>query len=208
VLDNGICRLGVFYDGTFFARSQNYFYHDRQLGWLDFKELHRLLQEYVRTKEPGFFAYKVVYAAWFQGLFTSSHAEERQLRRDRNLHHDLMHAGIEAKHLPMSASEQEKGVDVALAVDALQVGVKNQIDIAVLVTGDGDFVPLVRALNKNGIRVLVAYFTYEGKTSGKGFANDRLLAAANYELDICSLEGDKEFRTLFKALFRKPEKPA
>jgi uncharacterized LabA/DUF88 family protein len=119
-----------------------------------------------------------------------------------------MHAGIEAKYLPMSASEQEKGVDVALAVDALQVGLKNQIDIAVLVTGDGDFVPLVRALNKNGVRVLVAYFTYESETSGKGFANDRLLTAANYELDLTSLEDDKEFRALFRALFKKTEKPS
>jgi len=208
MLSNGICRLGVFYDGSFLTYFQNYLYHERKLGWFDFKEFHRLLQEYVRTKEQGSFAYKVVYAAWFQGLFTSTRSEEHQLRRERGLHHDLMHAGIEAKYLPMSASEQEKGVDVALAVDALQIGLKNQIDIAVLVTGDGDFVPLVRALNKNGVRVVVAYFTYESKTGGKGFANDRLLAAANYELDISSLENDKEFRALFKALFKKTEKPS
>ena len=25
-----ICRLGVFYDGTFFAIAQNYYYHERQ----------------------------------------------------------------------------------------------------------------------------------------------------------------------------------
>lgn len=205
---HGICRIGVFYDGSFFTYSQNYFYHERQLGWLDFKALHHLLQEYVRTKEQGFNTYKVVYAAWYQGLFTSASAEERQLRRDRNLHHDLLHAGIDSKHLPMSTSDQEKGVDVALAVDALQVGLNDQIDIAVLVTGDGDLLPLVRALNKNGIRVLIAYFSYESESGAKSFANDRLLAAANYEMNINSLEDDKEFRALFKALFRKPEKPS
>jgi uncharacterized LabA/DUF88 family protein len=46
---------------------------------------------------------------------------------------------------------------VALAVDALRVGLGGTIDIAVLVTGDGDFVPLVRGLNKQGVRVLGAY---------------------------------------------------
>jgi uncharacterized LabA/DUF88 family protein len=53
----------------------------------------------------------------------------------------------------MSQTRGEKGIDVALAVDALQVGLGGTIDIAVLVTGDGDFVPLVRALNKQGVRV-------------------------------------------------------
>ena len=31
-----ICRLGVFYDGTFFSIAWNYYYHERQLGWLRF----------------------------------------------------------------------------------------------------------------------------------------------------------------------------
>ncbi len=197
----GICRIGVFYDGSFYAYSQNYFYHERKMGWLDFRAFHTLLQEYLRTREQGFSTYKVVYAAWFQGLFSSPEAEERQLRRDRNLHHDLMHSGIEMKFLPMSTSKGEKGTDVALAVDALQVGLKGQIDIAVLVTGDGDFVPLVRELMKNGVRVLIAYFGYEDRDC-KSFANERLLNCANYEVNINDLENNKDFKAFFKSLFR------
>lgn len=199
--NKSICRIGVFYDGSFFSCSQNYFYHGRKLGWLDFRAFHSLLQEYLRTKEQGFSTYKVVYAAWFQGLFSSTDAEERQLRRDRNLHHDLMHSGIDTKFLPMSTAKGEKGTDVALTVDALQVGLKGQIDIAVLVTGDGDFVPLVRELMKNGVRVLIAYFGYEDGEY-KSFANERLLNCANYEVNINDLENDKEFKALFKSLFR------
>ena len=74
-----------------------------------------------------------------------------------------MHAGVDPKYLPMSQKHGEKGVDVALAVDALQVGLGQMIDVAVLVTGDGDFVPLVRALNKQGVRVLAAYFAFESR---------------------------------------------
>src|SRR2546430_5584420 len=137
-----ICRLGVFYDGSFFSYAQNYYYHERQVGWLRFPEFHQFLEKWIGLREQGFFAsYKVVYAAWHQGLFTSKDATAEQLKRDRNRHHDLMHAGVEPKYLPMSQTHGEKGVDVALAVDALQVGLGRMIDVAVLVTGDGDFVP-------------------------------------------------------------------
>ena len=197
-----ICRLGVFYDGSFFSYAQNYYYHERDLGWLRFPELHRFLEKYIGLREQGFASYKVVYAAWHQGLFTAKDATFDQLKRDRNLHHDLMHAGVDPKYLPMSQSG-EKGVDVALAVDALQVGLGQMIDVAVLVTGDGDFVPLVRALNKQGVRVLAAYFAFESKDGSKSFINERLLAAANYAVDIDALGSSKDHKQDFTTLFRK-----
>lgn len=198
-----ICRLGVFYDGSFFSYARNYFYHQRQLGWLRFPELHRFLEKYIGLREQGFASYKVVYAAWHQGLFTSKDATADQLKRDRNQYHDMMHAGVDPKYLPMSQTQGEKGVDVALAVDALQVGLSQMIDVAVLVTGDGDFVPLVRALNKQGVRVLAAYFAFETTDGGKSFINDRLLSAANYAVDINSLESSKEHKQDFATLFKK-----
>jgi len=199
-----ICRLGVFYDGSFFSYAQNYYYHERQVGWLRFPEFHLFLEKWIGLREQGFFAsYKVVYAAWHQGLFTSKDATLDQLKRDRNRHHDLMHAGVEPKYLPMSQTQGEKGVDVALAVDALQVGLGRMIDVAVLVTGDGDFVPLVRALNKQGVRVLAAYFAFESKDGSKSFINERLVAAANYAVDIDALGSSKEHKHDFATLFRK-----
>src|SRR6516165_3045740 len=102
----------------------------------------------------------------------------------------------------MSQTRGEKGIDVALAVDALQVGLGGKIDIAVLVTGDGDFVPLVRALNKQGVRVLGAYFIFHGKDH-ESFINDRLLSVVNYAVNINALENDKEYKQAFKSLFRK-----
>ena len=201
-----ICRLGVFYDGTFFSYAQKYYYHERQLGWLRFPEFHRFLEKYIGLREQGFASYKVVYAAWHQGLYTSKNATADQLTRDRNQYHDLMHAGVDPKYLPMSQTQGEKGVDVALAVDALQIGLGRMIDVAVLVTGDGDFVPLVRALNKQGVRVLAAYFAFESKDGSKSFINDRLLTAANYAVDIDALGSSKEHKQDFATLFRKAVK--
>ena len=198
-----ICRIGVFYDGSFFSYARRFLYHERQLGWLLFQPLHNFFEEFIGKKEQGYSSYKVVYASWHQGLFTTKNATEEQLRLDRNLYHDLMHAGIEPKYLPVSQQEKEKGTDVALAVDALQVGLDGKIDIAILVTGDGDFVPLVRALNKEGIRVLAAFFDFKDNKGKRSFINERLLNSCNYAVDIIKLENDKDFKNSFKSLFRK-----
>jgi uncharacterized LabA/DUF88 family protein len=198
-----ICRIGVFYDGSFFAHAQRYFYRDRQLGWLAFQPLHTFFEVFLSRKEQGYSSYKVVYASWHQGLFTTKNATEEQLRFDRNLYHDLMHAGIEPKYVPMSQQRKEKGVDVAMAVDALQIGLDGKIDVAVLVTGDGDFVPLVRALNKQGIRAVAAFFDFKDSQGKRCFINERLLNSCNYAVDIIKLEDDKDFKNSFKNLFRK-----
>jgi uncharacterized LabA/DUF88 family protein len=199
------CRIGVFYDGSYFNYAQRYFYFQRELGWLSFRPFHALIESYVRAKEQGYNNYRIVYASWFQGLFPSGGAAEQQLRFDRNLDNDLLHAGIVPKYLLVSQSGQaEKGTDVALAIDALQIGLEDKIDIAVLVSGDGDLVPLVRALMKQGIRVMAAYFDYE-EGEHKGYINERLLAVCNYDLNVNQLETDKDFKATFKGLFRKPE---
>ncbi len=84
------------------------------------------------------------------------------------------------------------------------MGLDDKIDIAILVTGDGDFVPLVRALMKNGIRVVIAYFEYE-EASNKSFANERLISSANHSININGLENDRDFKAEFKTIFRQPE---
>jgi len=194
-------RIGVFYDGTFFTKAQNYFWGQKK-GWLAFQEFHKLLESYIRVKEQGYSSYKVVYSAWFQGVHKETLAQENNLRLDRRRQLDLLHAGIEPKNVPMSETQGEKGIDVYMAVETLQVGLDDKIDMAVLVTGDGDFVPLVRALMKNGVRVLIAYFEYED-LKNKSFCNERLINAANYAVNINSLEHDREFKADFKTIFRQ-----
>lgn len=201
----GLFRIGVFYDGSHFNYAQNYFY-GKELGWLSFKPFHKFLEEYVRKHIQGDFDYKVVYAAWYQGLYTTANSDEKHLKLDRQRHHDLMHAGIDAKFLPMAqSSNMEKGVDVAMALDILEVGLSDIVDLAFLVTGDGDFVPLVRSLMKHSITVGLAYFEYE-EDGRKSFANERLKDACSLAININSLETDREFKSNFKSLFKTHEK--
>jgi uncharacterized LabA/DUF88 family protein len=79
------------------------------------------------------------------------------------------------------------------------------MDVAVLVTGDGDFVPLVRNLMKNGIRVLVAHFKYDDTVEKSSYVNKRLIDSANYVLNINDLETDRDFKAEFKTIFRQKE---
>ena len=201
---NGILRIGVFYDGSHFTYAQNHLY-GKGHGWLSFQPLHKLFEEYIRKHYQGSQDYKVVYSAWYQGLFTSVNADEKKLKLDRNRHHDLMHAGIDTKFLPMSQSMGEKGIDVAMAIDILEIGLENTIDVAILITGDGDFVPLVRALMKKGIMVMTAYFDYE-ENGKKSFANERLKEACSLVLNINALEKDKDYKNMFKSLFKNSTK--
>ena len=201
---NHFAELAFFYDGSYFSYAQSHFYHDRKIGWMMFSPFHIMVENFLREKEQGYFNYRVVYAGWFQGLYHTGQSTDKQRRLDRNRHLDLMHAGVEPKYVPMSQKSGEKGVDIALTIDALQVGLEGKIDIAVLVTGDGDFVPLIRALMKNGIRVATVYFEYETEKD-KAFANERLLNVSNYTLNVNELEKSRKSQGIFRGLFRLPE---
>jgi len=185
----GIIRIGVFYDGCHFSYAQKYFY-TKGLGWLSYQPFHKFIEEFINNKLQGDFEYKVVYSAWYQGLHTTKHSDESQLKKERANHHDLMHAGIDVKYLPMSEDQSEKGVDVALAIDALEMGLADIFDVAVLVTGDGDFVPLARSLMKHSINVFNLYFEYE-QNGHKSFSNARLKEACSYDLNFNSLKTAK-----------------
>jgi uncharacterized LabA/DUF88 family protein len=54
--------------------------------------------------------------------------------------------------------EVQKGVDLALGVDMVSHAARNMYDVAILVSGDGDFVEAVRAVKDLGKHVEVAAF--------------------------------------------------
>lgn len=85
--------------------------------------------------------------------------------------------GIETKtkDLQIFAGGAKKGDwDVGLAVDAIKFASK--LDVVVLVSGDGDFVPLVEYLKSNGCQVEVISF---GKS-----ASARLIESADDFIDL------------------------
>ncbi|MBP6060569.1 MAG: NYN domain-containing protein [Candidatus Pacebacteria bacterium] len=85
---------------------------------------------------------------------------------EKNFFEALEKLGIETKtkDLQIFAGGAKKGDwDVGIAVDAIKMATR--LDSVVIVSGDGDFVPLVEYLQTNGVQVEVVSF---GKsTSGK-----------------------------------------
>ena len=51
----------------------------------------------------------------------------------------------------------EKGVDIKLATDMLRMAYRNLYDVAILVSGDGDFEPVVESVEELGKHVENAY---------------------------------------------------
>ena len=57
---------------------------------------------------------------------------------------------------------EEKGVDVRLATDMIKLAWVDDYDIAVLISSDGDFVPVVEFLKTRGIKVIHGAFPPKG----------------------------------------------
>lgn len=96
---------------------------------------------------------------------------------EKNFFEALEKVGIETKtkNLQVFAGGSKKGDwDVGLAVDAIKLSSK--LDAVVLVTGDGDFVPLVEYLKSHGCQVEVASF---GKSTSA-----RLIEVADDFIDL------------------------
>jgi uncharacterized LabA/DUF88 family protein len=58
-----------------------------------------------------------------------------------------------------------KGVDIALATDLLGHAFRDNFDAAVLIAGDGDYVPMVEEVKRLGKRVYVSFLARDGGLS-------------------------------------------
>ncbi|MBO8181482.1 MAG: NYN domain-containing protein [Archaeoglobus sp.] len=92
---------------------------------------------------------------YYYGLFNpfDGKVKERQMK----FFHALQEMGFEVVYKPLR-KRSDNMVEIALAVDLLSLGYKKAYDIAVLVTGDGDFVRAVEVIKSRGLRVEVAMF--------------------------------------------------
>ncbi len=108
--------------------------------------------------------------------YTSLTGDEEKLNSVRYSLHEL---GFHAEVLKRKVKGQSaKGVDIALARDLLSHAFHDNYDVAVLVAGDGDFVPLVEEVKRLGKVVYVAFFVGAdfGLSPELDLASDRLFA--------------------------------
>jgi len=55
--------------------------------------------------------------------------------------------------------KREKGIDVMIAVDMLEVAIKNKCDCCIIISGDADFVPVLDLIKSNGKECASAFLT-------------------------------------------------
>lgn len=75
----------------------------------------------------------------------------------------------------LASQRQSKGVDIALAKDMLSHAFHQHYEVAVLIAGDADYVPLVEEAKRLGKLVYVWFFEQEGLNSELRLASDSFL---------------------------------
>jgi uncharacterized LabA/DUF88 family protein len=78
----------------------------------------------------------------------------------------------------------EKGIDIMLATDLLHFGWNDLYDVAILVSGDGDFAYALQAAKNRGKHVEVAYFESNVSKDLLDIADQRHLLDRNFFKDL------------------------
>lgn len=160
-------RIGVFYDGNYFAHVSNYYnYEHERKSRLSISGLHEFIRSQVAEEEavdPRFC--HIVDAHYFRGRLGSHDVQEPNRIISERLFDDiLMYEGVVTHYLPLRTNQdrkEEKGIDVWMALEAYEMAIHKQFQVLVLIACDSDYVPLVRKLNTLGVRVMVLGWDFE-----------------------------------------------
>lgn len=82
-------------------------------------------------------------------------------RKQKGFHDALDRDGWHTEVKPLReryGKKVEKGADVALAIDMVSMALRDNYDIAILVSGDDDFQKAVDEVKRAGKRIEIAYF--------------------------------------------------
>lgn len=161
-------RIGVFYDGNYFLHVSNYYnyFHSRRKR-INIAGLHSFIRHLVAQEEETSSQFcQVIEAHYFRGRISAQEASQRgnQLYNDRVFDDILMSEGVVTHYLPIrqrSGKKEEKGIDVWLALEAFEQAFYKRFNVLVLITSDGDYVPLIRKLNSLGTKVMVLSWDFE-----------------------------------------------
>lgn len=161
-------RVAVFLDGS------NVFYMQKRLGWII--DVEKLLSH---CKTYG----DVVEATYYTG-FTGESAQIRYLDRLAHMGYALVTKPIKTIHdVENGQAIQKSNLDVEIVIDMFDM--IDRYDVAVLISGDGDFERAVRQLKSRGKEVKVI-------SSRCSAATELVYAAGINYVDVVSIREDVE----------------
>ena len=219
-MNSPLIRVGVFYDGNYFLKISDYYYfqHDRKAR-ISLEGLHEYIRHQVAEEEDvDVRLAQITDAHFFRGRLSATEArDEDRLFHDRLLDDILMNLGVQTHYMALKTRDgrlQEKGIDVWLSLEALELALHKTLDVVVLIAGDSDYVPLIRKLNTVGTRVMLLnwdfkYEDFKGETRVTR-ASQQLLEQVTYPIAMHDVidRGLQQQDEVVEALFVNQSEPA
>ncbi len=208
-----IMRIAVFYDGAYLSHISTYYRynHPRKAG-INLQGLHTwIAHEVANLERRQPLLCHITDAHLFRGKYAPEDQADEYKQKEERFEHVLSRLGIQQHYLPMVAGGGEKGIDVWLAITAIELGLRKTFDICALVAGDGDFTPLVRRLKALGLRVMVLgwdfQYTNRHDIEHTTETAQSLLDAATYPVMMSSVINDrcKQKDILLNGIFMPPK---
>lgn len=165
-------RVAIFIDGSNFYHSvkETFDVHDNQV---DFAKLIEVLR-----KDRLLFGVYYYNAPLDRGYNFEIYRKQQkffsELRKIPGFHVILCNMR-KLKRADGTLEFAVKGDDIYLATDMLSFAYENVYDTAVLVSGDGDFVPLIKKVQKLGKNVENAYFSVSRSDFLRNVCNSSVL---------------------------------
>lgn len=163
-----LTRIAVFYDGNYFLHVSNYYaFNHLRNSRISLRGLHDFIRHQVSTlEETDMHLCQIVDSHFFRGRISANEAQQRGnlLYYDRVFEDILMWEGVITHYLPLrntGGRREEKGIDVWMALEAYELTLLKKFDVVVLITSDGNYVPLVRKMNNLGARIMVLSWDFE-----------------------------------------------
>ncbi|MCX8064824.1 MAG: NYN domain-containing protein [Candidatus Hydrogenedentes bacterium] len=162
-----ILKVGIFYDGNFFHKVSSYYRYAHRIGkWISIKGFHDFIKNEIAILENmDKKLIHIVTAHFFRGRLPAKEAYiEDKLYSERVLEDILLSEGVVTHTLPVkkgSEGRKERGIDVWFALEAYESVITKNLNYLILITGDGDFVPLVKKVQSVGTKVIIIGWDFE-----------------------------------------------
>jgi len=169
-------RVVVFLDGS-------NFYHRLRDNELDLKQL--LGFNYKRLAEWLAGGRTIVHCIYYVGLVRKENGNsksEELVRNQQKLFANLKNQGWEIKTGFMMVHDKdykEKGVDVKLAVDILDMAYQNKYDTAIIVSSDTDLIPGIERAKELGKKIEYVGFSHKPSLAIQRYASLTRLLGKN-----------------------------
>jgi uncharacterized LabA/DUF88 family protein len=194
-------RAAFFFDGVFFTKINEAVRGNNQQKNLVVKKFIALVVKEIEHCEKVEIEVKQV--DFFKGKFSIKQLEKiykgdkervsQHLYNERKLEDILTQNNISIHNQQAVVRKNgeliEKGIDVNIVIEALQI---KQVDYFILISGDQDFMPLIKHLRKEGLKTATVEVDLVGGNSNIVKTSDKILPFYDVVINLNSILNDKE----------------